>query len=215
MGKLDQLTYSHGKDKNLYVIWLHGLGATYHDFYQVVPMLGLSSQLGIEFIFPQAPTQPVTINNGISMPAWYDFESFSLDQKEDREGIEESSSKIMEIVNSLPTGKVILCGFSQGGAIALHAGLTNKNINAVIALSSYLPLMSIPGYWDANKVHSLPILLCHGNIDPVVPVQLGKMTESFLSDDYVSYKEFPMAHEFIQQEALAVGEFITKCYHDH
>lgn len=215
MSELDFLTYKHGRNEpELYIIWLHGLGASYQDFYQAPTMLGLSSQLNIEFIFPQAPNMAVTINNGAYMPAWYDLSSLSFDQEEDLTNIEASSSKIMSIVNALPkNAKVILCGFSQGGAIALHAGLTNSNISAVIALSTYLPLMSVPNYWEKNMHNRLPILFCHGNADPVVPLQLALMSQSFL--DHVSLKTYTMQHEFIMEEALELGKFITNCYHEN
>ncbi len=199
------------------VIWLHGLGADGHDFEAIVPDLGLPNELGIRFIFPNAPIRPVTINGGMSMRAWYDVKSPNLRELEDIESISESSNLInqyidAEIESGITASKIILAGFSQGGAIALHTGLRYSSpLAGLLALSTYLPLpdqLEIETF--SNK--DVPIMMAHGEFDPVIPVEQGRSSRQTLKDyGYtVEWYEYTMQHAVCPEEINAIGSWIKQ-----
>ena len=165
------------------VIWLHGLGADGHDFEPIVPELRLDPGLSIRFLFPHAPMMPVTINQGFVMRAWYDILEMDIDRKIDHEGLEESAALIQRLIADqislgIPADRVILAGFSQGGAMTYHVGLSHDPpLAGLMVLSAYLADPEV-----ANREGSVPLLCCHGNLDPVVPHALGKSSADRLTE---------------------------------
>lgn len=168
------------------VIWLHGLGADGHDFEPIVPELHLPSAMNTRFIFPHAPMMPVTINQGFVMRAWYDIKSTQIASQPDEAGIRGSAELVNQLVDEqvaqgIPANRIVLAGFSQGGAVVLQAGLRQPHALAgIMALSTYLPM---PGTLPAEKSdtnQNTPIFLAHGSIDQVIPVDLGYTTRGLL-----------------------------------
>ncbi|MGD7036722.1 alpha/beta hydrolase [Methylotuvimicrobium buryatense] len=203
------------------VIWMHGLGADGHDFEGIVPELGLPDDLGIRFCFPNAPVRPVTINGGMAMRAWYDIVDMSLERQVDKAGIAESSASILklidrEIADGVPSENILLAGFSQGGVIALDAGLKCLHrLAGILALSCYLPTWPevVPALFEVNR--SLPIMMAHGSFDNVVARESGRAAfEALTSIGYsVVWKEYPMAHSVCFEEVGDIADFIRQCFH--
>ena len=198
------------------VIWLHGLGADGHDFEPVVPELGLPDQLGIRYIFPHAPVRPVTINGGMAMRAWYDVKSADLCRQEDVVSIEASSHLLTDYIDAeialgIPSDHIVIAGFSQGGAIALHTGLRFPcGLAGVLALSTYLPL---PGrlHKEAHTSNSeTPIMMAHGTLDPVIPVFQGKQSYEMLklAGYPVTWHEYRMQHAVCLEEIRDIGAWM-------
>ncbi len=201
------------------VIWLHGLGADGHDFEPIVPELRLDPGLNLRFVFPHAPMMPVTINQGFVMRAWYDIRSADIGNEPDEKGIKASAKLLNELIESeLDAGiapeRLILAGFSQGGVIALQAGLRHaKRLGGIIALSTYI---AQPGSLEAEKSEAnadIPILLAHGSADPVIPVTLAHDTHRLLQQlDYdVEWHEYKgMPHGVCEQEIFHIAEWIER-----
>lgn len=198
------------------VIWLHGLGASGHDFEPVVPQLGLNNDMAVRFIFPHAPNRPVTINGGMVMPSWYDIFEMSLDRKVDVAQIEQSSQQIKDLINreverGVKPEHVVIAGFSQGGAVAYHLALGYpQRLAGLMTLSTYLATNDQIEYSAANK--ELPILIEHGTHDPVVPVALGEQASKTLSDKgyNVEYITYPMAHQVCMPQIQGIGVWLNK-----
>ena len=198
------------------VIWLHGLGASGHDFEPVVPQLGLAEDMAVRFIFPHAPNRPVTINGGMVMPAWYDIFEMSLERKVDIAQIEESSQQIhdliaREIEQGVSAEHIVIAGFSQGGAVAYHVALGYpKRLAGLMALSTYLATNDNIAYSDANK--DMPVLIEHGTHDSVVPVVLGEQAQQLLSAKCynVAYNTYPMAHQVCMPQIENIGKWLNK-----
>ena len=200
------------------VIWLHGLGADGHDFEPVAPELGLPAESGARFIFPHAPVMAVTINGGQRMRAWYDIRCADLRQQEDAASIRASAKLIeryirAEQASGIPASRIILAGFSQGGALALHTGLRYAvSLGGIIALSSYLPLPERlrAEATDANRAS--PIFMAHGQADPVIPLAEGQATvEALRQAGYaVDWHEYPMPHSVCPQEITAIGAWLSE-----
>ena len=198
------------------VIWLHGLGADGNDFVPVVNQLALPN-VGIRFIFPHAPLMPVTINGGFVMRAWYDILDGELNQ-EDEHGMRESENAIRllldrEVARNMPASRIVLAGFSQGGAIALQTGLRYPDkLAGLMALSAYLPLMSKLSQEShpANQ-HTL-ILMAHGSIDNVVPMSLANASRAHLAEAgySVEWHEYPMMHDVCGEELVDIGGWLKK-----
>ena len=207
------------------VIWLHGLGASGDDFVPIVPELGLPAELGVRFIFPNAPERPITINNGMAMPAWYDITSLDFAQREqDVAGTQSSASAIdslieQEIERGVPTNKIILAGYSQGGAIALYAGLTSRHrVAGILALSTYLPLadqvfddMNNRDEADDDRT-TLPIFFAHGIHDEVILLKYAEQSCEVLQQAkfQVEWSTWPMSHQVIAEEIKAIGGWLTQ-----
>lgn len=199
------------------VIWLHGLGADGRDFEPIVPELGLPDELGIRFIFPNAPKRPVTINGGMVMRAWYDIIEPDLRDRQDSESIIASSELINQYINAeidsgIDSSKIILAGFSQGGAITLHAGLRfPKPLAGLLALSTYLPM---PDQLEDEAVadKNIPIMMAHGVADPVVPVAQGRASAERIKEQgyTVDWYEYGMQHAVCLEEITAIGAWINK-----
>ena len=196
------------------IIWLHGLGASGDDFAGIIPALNLPPGLAIRFIFPHAPQQPVSINNGFVMPAWYDIRSDRFDNKVDDAGIRASTQAIMALMQQeqsrgIDSSRIILAGFSQGGAIALHCGLHfPQPLAGIIALSTYLPPTDgLPGHAAGSPA----ILMMHGDADPVVPLALAEASrQRLVTAGYaLDWHCYPMEHNVCTEEVSEIGRWIS------
>ena len=198
------------------VIWLHGLGASGHDFEPVVPQLGLADDMGVRFIFPHAPNRPVTINGGMVMPAWYDILEMSLERKVDTAQIEESAQQIQDLIareieRGVKPEHIVIAGFSQGGAVAYHVALGYQEpLAGLMTLSTYFATNDSIHYSAANT--DMPILIEHGTHDPVVPVILGEQAKQVLSEKgyKVTYHTYPMAHQVCMPQIQNIGKWLNK-----
>jgi len=197
------------------VIWLHGLGADGHDFVPIVPELELLPPLAVRFVFPHAPVRPVTINNGMRMRAWYDIKVPSAGGPEDEQGIRASAVLLGQYIQrerdaGIAANRIVVAGFSQGGAIALHAALRHpERLAGVMGLSTYLPLRATLAAEAAPANHNLPILMCHWSFDPMLPMQLGLASRDHLrSAGYrVEWKEYPMQHQICREEIRDISDW--------
>lgn len=202
------------------IIWLHGLGADGHDFEAIVPQLKLPQQDAIHFIFPNAPIQPVTINGGMKMRAWYDILEASLHRRVDERGIYQSAAQIVqlidrEIASGIAAEHILLAGFSQGGVIALHTALCfPKRLAGVVALSTYLPTLAQLEKEASPVNQHLPIFVAHGTADPIVSVAAGHEVHTVLSArGYpVQWQTYPMQHNVCAEEILHVAAFIHRVF---
>lgn len=200
------------------VIWLHGLGADGHDFEPIVPELKLPAELGVKFIFPHAPVIPVTINGGYQMRAWYDIRNADLSQREDEAGVRQSAEQVEQLIKheieqGIPADKIILAGFSQGGAIALHlATRFDQKLAGIIALSTYLTVPDKLAAENSDANLTTPIFMAHGQQDPVVPIQRGQYSAKVLEDNgfKVQWSDYPMPHAVCLEEIQALGRYIEK-----
>lgn len=200
------------------VIWLHGLGADGNDFVPIVPELGLPQGHGIQFVFPHASIRPVTLNNGYPMRAWYDIVGLSRTGPQDTPGIRDSAQRISalldaEIAAGIPSTRLVLAGFSQGCAMALHTGLRfHSPLAGIVGLSGYLPVESTLAAEASAANRATPILLAHGTADPVVPFALGKGScDVLLSEGYaIDWREYPMQHQVCLEEIEHIGAFLRE-----
>ena len=214
---LDYIQHDTGDNPTFSVIWLHGLGADGHDFEPIVPELMLPPNVNIRFIFPHAPLQPVTINGGMVMRAWYDILSMEIAREIDEAGIERSAAQVRKLVDreierGIASDNIILAGFSQGGAIALHTGLAyEKPLLGILALSTYVPMPDGVTDETGQANSAVPIFMGHGTHDPVVPVQLGRQSYDYLrSRGYdVEWHTYPMQHSVNMEEIRDVGDWMT------
>ncbi len=215
--ELETLEVETSKPVTASVIWLHGLGADGHDFEPIVPELNLEGGPGIRFIFPHAPQQPVTINGNMVMRAWFDIKSLSRSD-EDEIGIRRSQALVEGLIKrenerGIPSSRIVLAGFSQGGAIALQCGLRyGESLAGLLCLSCYLPLATSLEMerTDANK--SIPIFLAHGEYDPVLPLAFGEETLKILNQlGYEpQWRAYPMPHSVCPQEIEHIGLWLKK-----
>jgi phospholipase/carboxylesterase len=199
------------------VIWLHGLGADGNDFVPVVKELKLPP-LGIRFVFPHAPMRPVTINGGFVMRAWYDIAYQELAFKEDERGLRESQKLIEELIvrentRSIPSSRIVLAGFSQGGVLALQTGLRqSKPLAGLMALSSYLPMSPMIEVERNAASNSVPIFMGHGITDNIVPLALGKMSrDTLIKLGYeVEWHQYTMPHSVCPEELADIGVWLKR-----
>lgn len=202
------------------VIWMHGLGADGHDFVPIVAELDLPARLALRFVFPHAPQRPVTINNGYVMRAWYDIMGIALHAEEDAVGIRASAARIGELIaaemaRGTPAGKIVLAGFSQGGAIALHTALRSPHALAgVLALSTYLPLRDSLAAERSAANQNVPIFMCHGIQDNIVPLVLGSRSRDLLQTlGYaVQWREYQMQHQVCIPEIADIATWLEARY---
>jgi len=198
------------------VIWLHGLGADGYDFVPIVQELRLPATMAVRFIFPHAAPRPVTINNGFVMRAWYDITSLGPDRKEDDVGIRESATVVNQYVQQqnargVESKRIVIAGFSQGGAIALQAGLRYpERIAGIMALSTYLPLRDAVAAEATQVNRDVPILMCHGLRDDIVPAALGKASRDALTSlgYQVEWQSYPMEHQVCMEEVLDISKWL-------
>jgi phospholipase/carboxylesterase len=206
------------------VIWLHGLGADGHDFEPVVPELRLPDSLPLRFVFPHAPVRPVTVNGGMEMRAWYDIISLDKEGPADDAGIRESSALLDELIEQeqqrgTSSSKIVVAGFSQGGAIALHNVLrSSSKFGGLLALSTYLPLMDMIESEVVERSgtvdNSLPVFMGHGTFDPMVPYAGGRASADVLEKlGYkVEWHEYPMAHAVCPEEITDISNWLQTVY---
>lgn len=198
------------------VIWLHGLGADGNDFAPIVPQLNLPGDLAVRFLFPHAPSIPVTVNGGFVMPAWYDIYEMEIDRKVDSAQLLASSEAISlmidkEIDRGISSDRIILAGFSQGGAVAYQTALSSSHTLAgLLVMSTYFATSDSISLTEANK--HIPIEIHHGSYDPVVPESLGRKAESFLGNKgyTVNYRTYPMEHGVCPEQISDIGEWLVK-----
>jgi len=190
------------------IIWLHGLGADGNDFAPIVPELVGRDWPPVRFVFPHAPVRSVTINNGMRMRAWYDILGMAIAQKQDEAGIRESIAALDGLIaregeRGIPPERIILAGFSQGGAIVLAGGVRHAaKLAGIVALSTYLPLEAKTAAERTTASMGMPIFFGHGSADPVVPEALGILSRDTLSHlGYaVEWHSYPMAHQVCAEE---------------
>jgi len=214
---LESIELATGAEPRGTVIWMHGLGADGWDFVPIVRELPIAQGLELRFIFPHAPVRPVTINNGYEMRAWYDIKQNDVARLPDEAGIRESQAQVEALIareaqRGIPPGRVVLAGFSQGGAIALQAGLRHKEkLGGIVALSTYLPLQESFDAEAAPANKATPIFMAHGTQDPMIAVQLADASRKFLdARGYkIDWQVWPMPHSICAEEVAAIGEYLT------
>lgn len=191
------------------VIWMHGLGADGHDFEPVVDELDLDRLPPTRFVFPHAPERPVTINGGYVMRAWYDILTMDFSgRREDAAGVIESAAQIEALIarenaRGIPDSRIVLAGFSQGGAIALHTGLRHRSrLAGILALSTYLPLADTLAAEASDANRSVPVFMAHGEADPVIPHAFSKQSADFLlAAGYpLAWRSYRMEHSLCMEE---------------
>ncbi len=190
------------------IIWLHGLGADGHDFAPIVPQLVTPASPPVRFVFPHAPVRPVTINNGMSMRAWYDIAAFDLNARQDEAGMRASVGEVETLIarehaRGVPSERIVLAGFSQGGAIALAAGLKHAQALAgIIALSTYLPAYVAQPSERSEANATVPIFWGQGSVEPVVAMQRGVDSRELLQalGYAVEWHSYLMAHAVCPEE---------------
>ncbi len=196
---------------------MHGLGADARDFYEIPPELGLPPELNIRYVFPNAPRMPVTINQGWVMPAWYDVRGFGA-RDQDETGIRASAERVRQLISreverGVPERRIVLAGFSQGGAMALFTGLRHPAALAgVMCLSGYMVLHETLEAEASEANRGVPVFQGHGTEDPMVGVGLAQGTRDLLTGSgyQVDYREYPMAHTLCMQEVRDIGLWLTR-----
>jgi phospholipase/carboxylesterase len=213
---LETLELETAPDARASVIWLHGLGADGHDFEPIVHELDLA--LAVRFVFPHAPMMPVTINNGMVMRAWYDIAATDLGRHEDEAGVRASQAALEELIarersRGVSAHRIVLAGFSQGGAIALQTGLRYPDrLAGIMALSTYLPLAGTVAGESQAAHRDLPIFMAHGELDPIVPVVRARDSRAFLEElGYpVEWHEYRMPHSVCVEEIGHLGDWLRR-----
>jgi len=198
------------------VIWMHGLGADGHDFANLLPELQLPENHGIRFIFPHAPIRPIALNQGWPMRGWYDIYGLDREVMQDETGIKQMAEVIRELIfaqveSGIATDKILLAGFSQGGAIALFTALTHHDpLAGVLALSTYLPVMNILKTECKVLHYKLPILMVHGTEDSIIPLHFAELSHSTLATlGYpVEWQAYPMAHSVCFEEVQLIRHWL-------
>nr|WP_232613703.1 carboxylesterase [Photobacterium carnosum] len=197
------------------VIWLHGLGSNGHDFEALLPELQLPADMPVRFIFPHAASISVTINGGVVMPAWYDIISLDVSRKLNVDQLIDSAQCVIDLIEreisrGIASERIILAGFSQGGAVVYHAALSYaKPLAGLLTLSTYFPTSNIIQYSDANR--DIAIEIMHGSYDPVVVPKLGEMARDDLiaADYHPQWRTYPMEHQVCMPEIQDIAQWIT------
>ena len=200
------------------VIWLHGLGADGRDFVPIIPDLGLPSDLAVRFVFPHAPHRPVTINRGSVMRAWYDIAETEFGRREDEAGIRESEQTVRGLVQheterGISSERIVLAGFSQGGAMVLHTGLRlPQRLAGIMALSTYLPLADTLKAEAHQANANVPIFMAHGTDDPIIPVSLGQQSADLLtrSGSNLEWRTYEMEHSVCGEEIGDIAAWLAR-----
>lgn len=201
------------------VIWLHGLGADGHDFEPLVHQWKLADELGTRFVLPHAPVQPVTLNGGMRMRAWYDIYDLEFDGDEDAEGIERARALLQGLIKreqqrGIASENIILAGFSQGGAVALHTALRwEKPLAGVLILSAYLPLRQRLAAEKCADAETLVLRMDHGDKDPVVPYRAALVSRDLLlaAGLNVDFNSYPMEHGLCQPQIDSLRNWLKQC----
>lgn len=200
------------------MVWLHGLGADGHDFAPIVPQLTRATRRPVRFVFPHAPVRPVTVNGGMEMRAWYDIRGIEIDRDQDAAGIADSLARVhalvdAEIARGVAPEHLVLAGFSQGGAIALRAGLERTSpLAGLVGLSCYLLQAGELERWAASAGAGMPVFMGHGRADPIVPVPLGEQSARRLevAGYRVHWEIWPMAHAVCPEEIARLDHWLDQ-----
>jgi len=212
----DRVVLNPAPSASAAVIWLHGLGADGHDFVPIVQELRLPETLPVRFMFPHARPRPVTLNNGNVMRAWYDIKSLDRNGLEDEAGIRESAGVVGNLIEEqvaagIATERIVIAGFSQGGVITLQTALRYpRRLAGAMALSTYLPLRNTLAAEGSAANRDLPILMCHGTHDPVLPITLGSDSRNLLQQlGYrVEWHSYAMAHQVCMEEIADISAWL-------
>ena len=215
---LETVEVETGRNPAASVIWLHGLGADGHDFEPVVPELARPGERALRFVFPHAPVRPVTLNNGYAMRAWYDIIGIDRQSRQDEVGIRGSAAAIQALIarqnaRGIAAGRIVLAGFSQGGAMALFTGLRYpETLAGIIGLSCYPVLASTLDAERQAANQKTPIFLAHGTFDPMIEVALGQEGRKLLeARGYnVEWHTYPMPHSVSPEEIEAIGTWLRR-----
>ena len=211
-----EIETAHAPDAT--VIWMHGLGDDGRGWSEVVPALGLPAALRVRFLFPHAPPMPVSINQGLRMRAWYDVRAANITERADLDGVRRSQQAIEALIEheaarGISPARIVLAGFSQGGAIALFAGLRHpQRLAGIVALSTYLVGPDILAAEAAVANRDVPIFMAHGTRDPVVQFAWGQASRRALEAGgwKVEWHDYPMEHSAVIEEIVAAGTFIAR-----
>lgn len=215
---LETIQVDTGPNPTVSVIWLHGLGASGDDFVPIVRELDLAGLPAMRFIFPHAPTMPVTVNNGYVMRAWYDIIGVDLSRREDEKGLRASQAMVEQLIaqekaRGVPTERIVLAGFSQGCAMTIQTGLRHpEKLAGLLCLSGYVPLHTtiVTERHAANQ--DTPIFLAHGRGDQVIPIVRAEQSRDllrFLGYD-VEWHEYVMPHSVCQEEVEDIGAWLRR-----
>ncbi len=215
---LDALEIETAPNPDAAVLWLHGLGADGHDFEPIVPELGLPARPGIRFVFPHAPLRPVTINQGHVMRAWYDIRALAGVRREDEAGVRQSARQIEALMErerqrGIAPRRLVLAGFSQGGAMALHVALRYpERLAGILALSCFLPLASTVATEASLANRGVPIFWAHGVHDPLIPLVMAEQSrEQVAALGYpVEWHHYPIPHSVCAEEIGDVARWLTR-----
>jgi phospholipase/carboxylesterase len=216
MDELETIEIETGRDPDAAIVWLHGLGADGNDFVPIVRELRLPQELRVRFVFPHAPMMPVTINNGYVMRAWYDVTFDGLDRRPDARGIVASQAAIESLLareqaRGIATGRIVLAGFSQGGAITLQTGLRHaERLAGLMVLSSYLPMPERLAAEAAPANADTPIFMAHGTEDSVIGIELARRSHALLVQQgyRLEWHEYPMPHSVCLQEIEDISRWL-------
>ena len=216
MSELESIIIETNKKPNAAIIWLHGLGADGNDFVPIIDQLQLPSDLAVRFIFPNAPMRPITINQGYQMPGWYDVSSHSIVEEEDEAGIRESSAILKQIceeqeTKGIDSSRIVIAGFSQGGAIALHCGCRYpRPLAGIMALSTYLALPDRLDDEISECITETPIFMAHGRDDDVIAYEHGIRSRDLLENHEVEilWQEYDMGHSVCLEEISHIRQWL-------
>ncbi len=213
---LPTVEISTGDAPQLAIIWLHGLGADGHDFEPIVPELDLP--VPARFVFPHAPVRPITVNGGMEMRGWYDILGFGMNVRQDAAGIRASAAAVTRLIDreverGLEAAQIVLAGFSQGGAVALHTALREpRSLAGILALSTYLPVGDSLAAERTAANAGVPIFMAHGSADPLLPLALAESSRRTLQGlGYaVDWHVYPMQHSVCAEEIAAIAAWLAQ-----
>jgi len=218
--QLETIEVQTGPDPRHSVIWLHGLGADGHDFEPIAGQLGLPGNAAVRFVFPHAPVRPVTINGGIPMRAWFDILGIDRSAVQDEAGIRDSAERVSRLIDrecdrGVEENKIVLAGFSQGGAIALHLGLRRRSpLAGIMALSCYLPLGQRLAAEHQAAMNTTPVFVAHGSSDPVIPIAMGRAAYETVAalGLLAEWHEYPMPHAVCPAEIRDIADWLRRVF---
>ncbi len=213
---LDCLEYLTANSTDAAIIWLHGLGADNNDFYEIVPLLELPTNARIRLVFPNAPIQAVSLNGGMPMHSWFDVFGFGDRYPEDSEGLDRVATQISELIareksRGIATSRILLAGFSQGGAAAVYTGLRYpERLGGILVLSAYLPREKKLAEEAHSANRDTPIAIMHGSHDPVIPFRLAERAREVLENSAysVEWYEYDMPHTLCPLQFADIGAWI-------
>src|SRR5512133_1929354 len=215
---LDTIQVDTGPNPTVSVIWLHGLGASGDDFVPIVRELDLTGLPAIRFVFPHAPSMPVTVNNGYVMRAWYDIIGTDLVRREDEKGLRASQAMVEQLIaqekaRGVPAERIVLAGFSQGCAMTIQTGLRHpEKLAGLLCLSGYVPLHTTIAAERHAANQNTPIFLAHGRGDQVIPITRAEQSRDLLRAlGYdVEWHEYTMPHSVCQEEVEDIGGWLRR-----